>query len=94
MSEVHPGLAAARVEIDAIDDKLVDLLVERVAVVGKVVVIKQEAGIAALLPERVEEVVARVCARAEAKGIPPDLAERIWRNLIDWTVQYEERHLG
>ncbi|TCT02425.1 chorismate mutase [Aquabacter spiritensis] len=93
MSAVDPALAAARVEIDAIDDRIVDHLVERVAVVRRVVGIKQAAGIPALLPDRVEEVVARVCDRACAKGIPPDLAEEVWRTIIAWTVRFEESQL-
>lgn len=94
MSAVHPDLARCRVEIDAIDDAIVDLLVKRFEVVKKVVVIKEGAGIPALLPDRVEEVVARVTARASEKGVPPDLAELVWRDIIDWTVRYEDGHLG
>ncbi|OYX82544.1 MAG: chorismate mutase, partial [Azorhizobium sp. 32-67-21] len=47
-----------------------------------------------LLPDRVEDVVARVTAQAEARGVPPDLAETLWRRLIEWTVAYEEERLG
>ncbi|MEZ5887751.1 MAG: chorismate mutase, partial [Paracoccaceae bacterium] len=43
---------------------------------------------------RVEEVVAKVRARAEAEGLDPDLAETIWRRLIDWSIAREERALG
>ncbi|OYX87927.1 MAG: chorismate mutase, partial [Azorhizobium sp. 35-67-5] len=40
------------------------------------------------------DVVARVTAQAEARGVPPDLAETLWRRLIEWTVDYEEERLG
>lgn len=93
-SAVPPGLAQARVEIDAIDDAMVDLLARRLAVVERVVAIKTEAGIPALLPDRVEEVVERVCARAAGAGVPSDLVESLWRHLIDWTVGYENKRLS
>lgn len=94
MSNDREFLAEARADIDAIDAELVKLLAKRVAVVDRVVEIKAEQGIPALLPERVEEVVAHARRQAEANGAPPDLAELLYRALIAWTVEYEERKLG
>ena len=87
-------LAACRAEIDALDAELVRLLGRRIEVVDRVVAIKQAHSIPALLPERVEEVVTHVRAEAQTCGTPPDLAERIYRALIAWTVEYEETKLG
>lgn len=83
-----------RGEIDAIDDRLVDLLTTRLGVVERVIAIKTDAGIPALLPDRVEEVVARVRSRAQDTGLPPDLSEKLWRTLIQWTIDYEDARLG
>ena len=87
-------LAACRAELDALDAELVRLLGRRVEVVDRVVAIKQQHSIPALLPDRVEEVVAHVREEAETCGAPPDLAEKLYRALIAWTVEYEERKLG
>lgn len=89
----NPLLAACRAEIDVLDAELVRLLGRRIEVVDRVVAIKKEHGIAALLPERVEEVVAHVREEAEMCGAPPDLAERLYRSLIAWTVDYEDSKL-
>jgi isochorismate pyruvate lyase len=86
-------LAQCRAEIDALDAELVRLLGRRIEVVDRVVAIKKEHGIAALLPERVEEVVAHVREEAAICGAPPDLAERLYRSLIAWTVDYEDSKL-
>ncbi len=91
---IPEALADARDAIDAIDDQIVDLLVQRLAVVKNVVIVKEREGIPALLPDRVEEVVERVGLRAAAAGLPPDLTERVWRDLIEWTIAYEDKHLG
>ena len=90
----NPALAACRAEIDALDAELVRLLGRRVEVVDRVVAIKREHDIPALLPDRVEEVVAHVREEAEICGAPPDLAESLYRALIAWTVAYEEKKLG
>jgi isochorismate pyruvate lyase len=88
------ALASCRAEIDALDAELVRLLGRRIEVVDRVVAIKQAHNIPALLPERVEEVVAHVREEAEVCGAPPDLAEKLYRALIAWTVEYEERKLA
>jgi isochorismate pyruvate lyase len=79
--------------IDRIDRDLVALLAERVRCLDQVVAVKTRENLPAAIPERVEEVVAHVRAEAEAAGMPPDLAEMLWRRLIDWSIAYEERHL-
>ncbi|MDQ0393043.1 chorismate mutase [Labrys monachus] len=90
-SETLPGL---RCEIDDLDAQIVRLLAARLQVVERVVQVKQRDGLPANIPERVEEVVAAARHRAEAEGVPPDLAELLWRDLVSWTIAYEDRHLA
>lgn len=93
MSGEH-SLADLRRTIDRIDRQIVALLAERVRCLDRVVVVKSRENLPAAIPERVEEVVAHVRAEAVAAGVPPDLAETLWRNLIGWSIAYEDRHLG
>ncbi|MCV2865655.1 chorismate mutase, partial [Defluviimonas sp. WL0075] len=51
-------------------------------------------GLPARIEDRVEEVVAKVRARAEADGLDPALVEDLWRRLIEWSIAREERRLG
>ncbi|CAM5766863.1 hypothetical protein LMIY3S_01964 [Labrys miyagiensis] len=87
-------LSDLRKEIDAIDEKLVHLLASRLNVVQRVVKVKVRDGLPANIPERVEEVVATARRLAEAEGLPPELAEVIWRNMVSWIIDYEDRHLA
>lgn len=87
-------LAPFRAEIDAIDGEIVELLAKRFEVVRHVIAVKQAEGLAALLPERVEDVVEKVMANAETKGVPPELVEKLWRVLIAWVIEYENERLG
>ena len=82
-----------RDRIDALDEKLVTLLAERMAVVDEVVRLKQTHGLPARLDGRIEEVVARVRERAARLGAPPELAETLWRTMIEWIIGYEDGQL-
>lgn len=90
---VPPALQQARRDIDDIDQRLIALLVERFAVAERVVGIKRETGLPALLPDRVEEVVSNVETLAVQHGLPEGLASGLWRQLISATIAYEEKHL-
>ncbi len=83
-----------RAGIDQVDTALVGLLLRRVAYVDRAAVIKAPLGLPARIDDRVEAVVARVRATAAAEGLDPDLAESLWRQLIDWSIAREERALG
>ncbi len=86
MEEVRAG-------IDAIDVALVDLLAERAAFVDKAWRLKRRGSGQALVQWRVDEVLAKVRARAEEKGLPPELAEALWRQMMDWFIRYESKNL-
>jgi len=94
MSSGQQSLSGLRHTIDRIDRDIVALLAERVRCLDQVIAVKTRDGLPAAIPERVEEVVAHVRAEADAVGLPPDIAEKLWRNLIDWSIAYEDRHLG
>ncbi|MDP4822840.1 MAG: chorismate mutase [Aestuariivirgaceae bacterium] len=93
MSKLHP-LSELRAEIDALDAELVKLLAKRARVVERVAAVKAAEALPALIPERVEEVVARVKALAVKEGVDPALAESVWRAMIAWFVDYEEHTLS
>ncbi|WP_323038274.1 chorismate mutase [Gemmobacter sp.] len=83
-----------RAEIDRLDAALVALLAERSGFIDRAAQIKAGNGLPARIPGRVEEVVANVRRLAAAGGLAPDLAEDLWRRLIDWSIAREEAHLG
>ncbi len=87
-------MAELRALIDALDAELVARLALRARCIDRAVEIKQGVGLPARIPSRVEDVVAKVRARAEAEGLEPELAERLWRQLIEWSIAREERVLG
>jgi isochorismate pyruvate lyase len=77
-----------RAQIDALDKRLVALLAERqklIAAAGEVKpsrdTVRDEA--------RIEEVVQLVLAEADKAGLARDIAEPVWRQLIESSIAYE-----
>lgn len=94
MSSDQPSLADLRSVIDRIDRDMVALLAERVRCLDQVIAVKNREHLPAAIPDRIEGVVAHVRERAEAACISPDLVEKLWRSLIDWSIAYEDKHLS
>ncbi|GBE42869.1 salicylate biosynthesis protein PchB [bacterium BMS3Bbin10] len=82
-----------RVEIDRLDKALVDLMAERFTYVDRAWQLKNSPG-DAVVPWRIQQVVDKVRAHAEERGLPPELAESLWRQMIGWFIQYEEEKLA
>ena len=82
-----------RAEIDRIDVALVDLIGERFTYVDRAWQLKQSPA-EARVPWRIQQVINRVRTRAKEKGLPPELTEALWRQMIGWFVQYEEEKLS
>jgi isochorismate pyruvate lyase len=83
-----------RAEIDRIDGDLVRMLAQRAAYIDRAAEIKAQAGLPARITPRVEQVVDNVRAHAATHGVSPDLVEKLWRWLIEWSIAREETRLG
>ena len=86
-------LADVRAEIDRCDKALVDGIAERFGYVERAWQIKLGLAQEANVPWRNQQVFDRVRTRAAEKGLPPDLAEALWRQMVGWFIQHEEEKL-
>ena len=86
-------MAELRREIDALDIALVDLLTLRSRYIDRAIDLKRIEGLPARTTDRVEEVVAKVRDAAAGRGLDPQLAESLWRELIEWSIAREARVL-
>jgi isochorismate pyruvate lyase len=91
--ETLSTMADLRLSIDALDAELVRVLALRVRHIDRAAELKRKEGLPANIPSRVEEVVAKVRANALAEGLDVELAERLWRDLIAWSIAREEQRL-
>jgi isochorismate pyruvate lyase len=85
-------LADVRRRVDALDDLLVPLLVERGGYMTQAARIKNDPALVRDEP-RIEAIVARVRARATAEGGQPDVIEAIYRSMMEAYIAYEHREL-
>ena len=88
------SMAELRAQIDLLDRELVALLVRRAGYIDRAIALKPGENLPARIEPRVAEVLANVRATAEAEGLDPQLAEDIWRRIIEWSIAREERVLG
>jgi len=75
-------LSKLRDKIDAVDQQIIDLLAERLGLVGEVGEVKTEHGLPIYVPEREAAMLAKRRAEAESKGVPADLIEDILRRTM------------
>ncbi len=80
--------------IDEIDDDLVALLAKRQRQIERAAKVKPGLGIPARVPDRVDEVLARVLGAARREGLSVELAMNLWTTIIEWSIHYEERLMG
>jgi len=86
-------LSEVRAAIDRIDEQLIELLAKRLKAIKRASELKS-APHEARVTWRVEEVVRRVREAATEVGFDADVAERIWRAMMEECIAYERRALG
>ena len=77
-----------RREIDRLDRALVAMLAERQRYIERAAVIKQDRG-RVRDEARIEDVVAKVVAEARRVGLSPEIAEPVWRELVERSIAHE-----
>ncbi|MCA8903146.1 MAG: chorismate mutase [Hyphomonas sp.] len=87
-ADTAESMAEVRYEIDRIDRLLVEILAERQSFMDAAARIKGDRKVVHDRA-RIEDVVAKVKAAAEAAGLSAAIAEPVWRTLIDRCIAYE-----
>lgn len=87
-------MAELRAEIDRVDSDLVEILAWRQQLIDRAIALKPGEGLPARIETRVEDVVAKVRARSVLAGLDPELAEMLWRAMMDAFIHREEQVLG
>ena len=75
-------LTKLRDQIDAVDQQIIDLLAERLRLVGEVGEVKTKHGLPIYVPEREATMLAKRREEAESKGVPGNLIEDILRRVM------------
>jgi isochorismate pyruvate lyase len=81
-TELPPGLAEIRAEIDRIDAEIVRMLTIRLSVVEKAAQLKHAMGVPFRDKEREEEIMVTASERAEELGLPKKPVRKIFRQIV------------
>lgn len=82
-------LAALRMEIDAVDDQIVDLLGQRFEIARRVAAYKLQQGVAVYLPQRIEQVKSRCGDRGQRLGLRREFLAGLYSLIIEETCAAE-----
>jgi len=87
-------LKGARARIDEINERVIELLAERQSIVDELCEIKADTGQSVRDPEREAELLDHVRLVAEEAGLPPDLAEALFEEILAHSVRRQRRRRG
>ncbi len=82
------GMSELRAEIDRLDKALVKLLSERQRYIERAAEIKSDRTVVRD-EARIEDVVAKVLAEARKVGLSAEIAEPVWRTLVERSIALE-----
>ena len=88
MPQACGSLAELRDAIDTLDARLVALLAVRQAYIERAAQLKPSRE-QVRDPVRIEEVVAKVIAEGKRTGLSSEIAEPVWRTLIEVSIAHE-----
>ncbi|QKV51594.1 chorismate mutase [Comamonas antarctica] len=86
-------MAQVRQGVDALDDILVPLLVQRSAFMTQAARVKNDTQLVRD-EARIQAIVDRVRERAVAEGGDPDLLEQLYRGMMELFIAYEHQELA
>src|SRR6478735_3014138 len=88
MPDACDSMEELRAAIDTLDARLVALLAVRQAYIERAAQLKTDRG-QVRDPERIEDVVSKVIAEGRRNGLSAEIAEPVWRTLIEASIRHE-----
>lgn len=82
------SMADVRDGVDRLDRALIGLIAERTRYMDAAARIKPSRDVVRD-EDRIEDVIAKVKAAARKAGVPETLAEPVWRELVERSIQHE-----
>jgi chorismate mutase len=83
-------IAPHRAEINRLNAEIIERLAERIEAARAIAVVKRRHGMPVVDAARERVVIDKARVQAQARGLDPDGAERVFRAIIDLCVEAEE----
>src|SRR5580693_4033574 len=94
MNGQRPEISGLRQDLNDVDGRIVGLIAERHGTIASIAAVKERADAAILDVERERQVLDGAAAAAADLGISPSLVRRIFRELLNDSVEQQARHLN
>ncbi len=82
-----------RMDIDAVDERIINALAERRRLVGEVIQTKDQVSSPLRDPSREEQLLASVIAKGRGKGLDAHFVTRVFHEIIDDSLRSQQLHL-
>ena len=83
-----PEMGKIREDIDSLDKEILQLLKKRLNLIEQAALVKPERN-QVRDKARIDEVIALIRREAQKANYPEDMAEVIWKNIIELSIDYE-----
>ena len=83
-----PEMGKIREDIDSLDKDILELLKKRLNLIEQAALVKLERN-QVRDQARIDEVIALIRREAQEVNYPEDMAEVIWKNIIELSIDYE-----
>lgn len=83
-----PEMGKIREDIDSLDKDILQLLKKRLNLIERAALVKLERN-QVRDKARIDEVIALIRREAQKANYPEDMAEVIWKNIIELSIDYE-----
>lgn len=83
-----PEMGQIREDIDNLDKDILQLLKKRLNLIEQAALVKPNRN-QVRDTARIDEVISLIRQEAEKLGYPADMAEAIWKNIIELSIDYE-----
>lgn len=83
-----PEMGKIREDIDSLDKDILQLLKKRLNLIEQAALVKPERN-QVRDQARIDEVIALIRREAQEVNYPEDMAEVIWKNIIELSIDYE-----
>jgi isochorismate pyruvate lyase len=83
-----PEMGKIREDIDSLDKDILQLLKKRLNLIEQAALVKLERN-QVRDKARIDEVIALIRREAQKANYPEDMAEVIWKNIIELSIDYE-----
>lgn len=90
-SEYNQNMAKLRIQIDEFDDKLLEILGNRMKVAGKIGLLKKEKNVAILQNQRWNEILGKMILEGEGKGLSNEFVMQLFKAIHQESITHQEK---